>query len=34
MVIHKGVFINAAEDVSSRDMVSDLEIERSEIPLA
>jgi hypothetical protein len=33
MAIDKRVFINATEDVSSRDVVSNLEIEGGEIPL-
>ena len=33
VAIYKRVFINATENVSSRDMVPDLEIEGGEIPL-
>lgn len=33
VAIYKRVLINATEDISSRDVVSDLEIERGEIPL-
>jgi hypothetical protein len=33
VAIYKRVFINAAEDISSRDVVSDLEVEGGEIPL-
>ena len=33
VVIHKRIFVNAAEDISPRNVVSDLEIEGSKIPL-
>ena len=33
VAIHKRVFINTAKDISSRDMVSDIEIEGGKVPL-
>ena len=33
VAVYKRVFINATENISSRDVVSDLEIEGGEIPL-
>ena len=33
VAVYKRVFVNATEDISSRDVVSNLEIEGGEIPL-
>ena len=32
MVVNEGVFVDGTEDITTRDMVSDLELSRVEVP--